>query len=149
MDKYNKQVNILIAEDDDDDFQLTKEAFEEARLINNLQRVKDGEELMGYLLRTGKYQDEKDSPKPLLILVDLNMPRKDGREAIKEIKANKDLRRIPIVVLTTSKSEEDVITSYNLGVNSFIRKPVNFEKLVEVMRVLKRYWFEIVELPTF
>ena len=140
-------VTILLADDDEEDLQLTQEALQESRLVNDLRFVLDGEELMDYLLRRGRYTDPSASPMPGLILLDLNMPKKDGREALAEIKANPDLRRIPVIVLTTSKAEEDVFRSYDLGVNSFITKPVTFAGLVEAMKVLAQYWFEIVELP--
>jgi CheY-like chemotaxis protein len=136
-----------MADDDPDDRILAREALEESSLTNDLRFVQDGEELMDYLLRRGKYAEPKESPRPGLILLDLNMPKKDGREAIKEIKSCPMLRRIPIVVLTTSKAEEDIYRSYELGVSSFIIKPVTFESLVEIMKTLTRYWFEIVELP--
>lgn len=138
---------ILMAEDDPDDRMLTKDALQEARLANDMYFVEDGEELMDYLYHRGKYADPKSSPLPGLILLDLNMPRKDGREALKEIKGDHELRQIPIVILTTSKAEEDILRSYDLGVNSFIIKPVTFEALVDVMKTLAKYWFEIVELP--
>ena len=109
--------------------------------------MEDGEELLDYLRRRGKYADPKESPRPGLVLLDLNMPRKDGREALREIKSDPKLRDIPVVVLTTSKAEEDIARSYNLGVNSYITKPVKFSALVEVMKALGKYWFEIVELP--
>jgi CheY-like chemotaxis protein len=136
-----------MAEDDDDDFALTKEALRESRLLNDLRRVKDGEELMDYLLQRNLFADPAASPEPGLILLDLNMPRKDGRECLREIKESVALRHLPVVVLTTSQAEEDVYRSYQLGVNSYVRKPVSFDALVEVTRVLDRYWFEIVELP--
>ena len=142
-----KPITILIADDDADDRMMAKEALDESRLANDLRFVEDGEELMDYLYRRGKYQKPSDAPRPGLILLDLNMPRKDGREALKEIKDDAELRQIPVVVLTTSKAEEDIYRTYNLGVNSFITKPVMFESLVEVMKALSRYWFEIVELP--
>jgi len=126
---------------------MTKEALEEARLKNDLRFVEDGEELMNYLRHQGEYTDDEKAPRPGLILLDLNMPRKDGREALKEIKADPELRRIPIIVLTTSKAEEDILRTYDLGVNSFITKPVSFDGLVEVMKSLALYWLEIVELP--
>jgi CheY-like chemotaxis protein len=141
----HKPITILMADDDRDDCLLVRKAFEASRLVNDLRFVEDGEELMDYLRRRGKYAD---APRPGLILLDLNMPRKDGREALKEIKDNPDLREIPVVVLTTSKSEEDIFRSYNLGANSYITKPVTFEGLVDVMKALGKYWFEIVELPS-
>jgi CheY-like chemotaxis protein len=142
-----KMITILLADDDPDDRQLTQDAFTENRLVNVLHCVEDGEELMEYLRRQGRYADQKDAPLPGLILLDLNMPRKDGREALKEIKADPALRRIPVVVLTTSKAEEDILRTYDLGVNSYVTKPVTFKSLVELIKVLGRYWFEVVELP--
>ena len=144
----NRQsITILLADDDADDRMMAADALEESRLANDLRFVEDGEELMDYLHRRGKFTNPETAPRPGLILLDLNMPRKDGREALKEIKAEPDLRTIPVVVLTTSKAEEDIYRTYDLGVNSFITKPVNFESLVAVMRALSKYWFEIVELP--
>lgn len=140
-------ITILMAEDDEDDCLLAREALVESRLANDLRFVKDGEELMDYLHRRGKYSRVSDAPRPGLILLDLNMPRKDGREALKEIKTDPNLRQIPVVVLTTSKAEEDIYRIYDLGANSFITKPVTFSSLVEVMKTLGKYWFEIVELP--
>lgn len=142
-----KSIVILYADDDPEDRMLAQDAFEESRLANDLHFVEDGEELMDYLLNRGKYEDAKKYPNPGLILLDLNMPRKDGREAIKEIKEVPKLRPIPIVVLTTSRADEDILKTYDLGINSFITKPVTFEGLVEIMRTLGKYWFEIVELP--
>ena len=142
-----KKKVILLAEDDEDDYMLMRDALEGAHLTNELHRVEDGEALMDYLHRRNTFRDEKTSPVPGLILLDLNMPRKDGRECLREIKADPRLRAIPIVVFTTSKAEEEVLSSYQLGANSFIQKPVSFEDLVEVMRVLGRFWFEIAEIP--
>jgi CheY-like chemotaxis protein len=140
-------VNILLADDDEDDCMLAREALVESRLASELHVVKDGEELMDYLYHRGKYVNPNSSPRPGLILLDLNMPKKDGREALREIKADPQLRQIPVIVLTTSKAEEDIYRTYNLGANSFIIKPMNFASLVEVMRTIGKYWFEIVELP--
>ncbi len=145
--KEGKVITILLADDDPDDRQLTRDAFAENRLANVLNTVEDGEELLEYLQRRGRYADLRNEPLPGLILLDLNMPRKDGREALKEIKADQNLRRIPIVVLTTSKAEEDILRTYDLGVNSYITKPVTFKSLVELIKLLGRYWFEVVELP--
>jgi len=142
-----KSIVILMADDDADDRLLAKDALTECRLANDLHFVEDGEELLDYLQRRGKYTALADSPRPGLILLDLNMPKKDGREALKEIRANPDLRKIPVVVLTTSKADTDIGRIYELGANSFISKPVSFDSLVEVMKILGRYWFEIVELP--
>ena len=141
-----RPITILLADDDADDRMLARDALAESRLANDLRFVEDGEDLMHYLRRTGRYANA-DVPRPGLILLDLNMPRKDGREALREIKGDSSLRHIPIVVLTTSKAEEDIYRSYDLGVNSFITKPVTFDGLVSVMKALGRYWFEIVELP--
>ncbi|MFL5731404.1 MAG: response regulator [Cytophagaceae bacterium] len=138
---------ILIADDDEEDRMLVKEALDESRLVNNLQFAENGEELMDYLHNKGKYADKEKYPRPGLILLDLNMPKKDGREALKEIKADHDLKVIPVVILTTSKAEEDILKTYDLGVSSFITKPVTFSSLVDTMRTLSKYWFEIVELP--
>jgi CheY-like chemotaxis protein len=137
-----------MAEDDPDDRLLAKEALEESLLASDLRFVADGEELMDYLYRRGMYQTLDDAPRPGLILLDLNMPKKDGREAIREIKADPNLRSIPIVVLTTSRAEEDISRSYELGVSSFIMKPAAFETLVDVMKTLSKYWFEVVQLPS-
>ncbi len=142
-----KPITILIAEDDEEDRMLASEALRESRLTNEVRFVEDGEELLDYLRRSGKFSDPASSPFPGLILLDLNMPRKDGREALREIKADPALRRIPIVVMTTSKLEEDILRTYDLGANSFITKPVKFEGLVQIMREIGRYWIEIVELP--
>jgi len=147
MSEASKKLIILMAEDDEDDYLLTKDAFKEAKILNELHRVKDGEELMEYLLQEGRYADPTQSPKPMIILLDLNMPRKSGREALKEIKAHPKLKSIPVIVMTTSKTEEDILLSYELGCNSFIRKPVSFADFVEVVRGFNRYWLEIVELP--
>jgi CheY-like chemotaxis protein len=147
MAKSTRPVTILMADDDRDDCLLVRDAFVESRLLNELRFVEDGEELMDYLYHRGKYGHIDSSPRPGLILLDLNMPRKDGREALEEIKSDSDLRSIPIVVLTTSKQEEDILRSYDVGANSYITKPVTFKGLVDVMKTLGRYWLEIVELP--
>jgi CheY-like chemotaxis protein len=141
-------ITILMADDDEEDCALTKEAMTDARLSNDMRFVYDGQELMDYLRKQGQYGNGGiEAPRPGVILLDLNMPKKDGREALAEIKADPDLRRIPVCVLTTSAAEEDVFRSYDLGVNSFITKPVTFAGLVEVLQTWSRYWFEIVELP--
>lgn len=140
-------VPILLAEDDPDDQAFTRDAMTESRLANELIIVEDGQELLDYLRREGHYAEPAKAPRPGLILLDLKMPRKDGLEALEELKADPTLRQIPVVVLTTSRADEDISRSYALGVNSFIRKPVTFEGLVEAIRGLGRYWFEIVELP--
>ena len=142
-----KSITILMADDDEDDREMTKEAFEESRLANDLRFVEDGVELLDYLKRRGKYADPASSPRPGVILLDLNMPRKDGREALEEIKADSQLCGIPIVVLTTSQQEEDILRSYQLHASSYITKPVTFDSLVRVVAALGQYWLEIVELP--
>jgi CheY-like chemotaxis protein len=148
MKPEEKGIVILLAEDDADDRLLVKEALAEGRVVNELRSVEDGEELLDYLRRRGRYADPEESPRPGLVLLDLNMPRKDGREALREIKEDSDLKRIPVVVMTTSQAEEDIFRSYELGANSYITKPVTFERLVELMKVLGRYWIEFVELPS-
>ena len=145
--RESRPVVVLLAEDDDDDFLLTREAFAQAMLRNELIRLRDGQELVDYLKQAGEFAPPATAPRPGLILLDLNMPRMDGREALAEIKKDPALRSIPIVVLTTSGSEEDVLRSYDLGVNSFVRKPVTFEGLVAALKVMRAYWLEIVALP--
>jgi len=147
MSTHKKSLVILIADDDAEDRMLLKEALEENRLKNALQFVENGEELLDYLHNRGKFTDKDKYPLPGLILLDLNMPKKDGREALKEIKEDPHLRLIPVVVLTTSKAEEDILKTYDLGVSSFITKPVTFTSLVQMMKTLSTYWFELVELP--
>jgi CheY-like chemotaxis protein len=139
---------ILMADDDADDRKFTKDALTASRLVNDLRFVEDGVQLMDYLRGRGVYTAPGSAPRPGLILLDLNMPKKDGREALKEIKSDPALRQIPVIVLTTSKAEEDIFRSYECGANSFISKPVTFEGLVKVMEQLGRYWFELVELPS-
>jgi CheY-like chemotaxis protein len=140
-------ITILMADDDDDDRMLAQKALRGSRLANDMRFVVDGEDLLRYLRREPPYAVDVEAPRPGIILLDLNMPKKDGREALQEIKADPVLRNIPVVVLTTSGAEEDIVRTYDLGVNSFITKPVTFEGLVEVMQTLSRYWFEIVDLP--
>ncbi len=138
---------ILMADDDDDDRLLARDALSEGRVDGHLRFVENGEELMDYLCRRGKYQQATSAPRPGLILLDLNMPLKDGREALKEIKTDPDLKRIPVVVLTTSHADTDVSQVYELGANSFISKPFQFEALVKVMKSVGQYWLQTVELP--
>jgi len=145
--KRTKPITILMADDDADDRMMTKDAFEENHLANDLRFVQNGVELMDYLKRRDQYSDPKTSPRPGLILLDLNMPKKDGREALAEIKQDPSLSGIPVVVLTTSKQEEDIHRSYQLHVNSYITKPVTFEALVGVVKAIGKYWLEIVQLP--
>jgi CheY-like chemotaxis protein len=147
MGERRKPITIVIAEDDPEDRMLVEEAFIESHLANDLHFVADGEQLMDYLYRRGAYANPARAPRPGLILLDLNMPKKDGRTALQEIKADPTLRHIPVVVLTTSKAEEDIFRSYDIGGNSFITKPVTFTGLVEIVKAFGNYWFEIVELP--
>ncbi len=139
-----RTVRLLFAEDDPDDRVLTEDAIAASRIRTELHFVEDGEQLMDYLRRRGPY---RDAPVPTLVLLDLNMPRKDGREALAEIKSDKELRKIPVVVLTTSSAREDVVACYDSGANSYVIKPMSFEGLVEVMRQLARYWLETAKLP--
>ena len=145
MNSKKSPLTILLAEDDPDDRLLVKEAFEENHLLNPLEMVENGEELMDYLYKRGRFAET--AVRPSLILLDLNMPRKSGIEALQEIKSDASLRTIPVIVLTTSKAEEDILRTYDLGVNSFVVKPVTFESLVELVKQLGKYWFQLVELP--
>ena len=147
MTSTRKPITIVMADDDPDDRALTKEAFAESHVANDLRFVENGEELLDYLHRRGKFTDPASSPWPGIILLDLNMPKKDGREALKEIKADPRFRGIRVVIMTTSKAEEDVVRSYDLSASSYITKPVTFERLVDVVKALGKYWLEIVELP--
>jgi len=140
-------ITVLMAEDDADDRMLARDAWEESRPASELKFVEDGEQLLDYLRHRGRYTGRNAAPPPSIILLDLNMPKKDGREALREIKTDPLLKKIPVIILTTSRAEEDVTKSYDLGVNSFIVKPARFESLVEVMRCLAEYWFGVVELP--
>ena len=140
-------IHILLAEDDPDDRLLTRRALAKSPIANEFSSVEDGEELMRYLRREGEYSDPADAPRPGLILLDLNMPRMDGREALREIKSDPELRRIPVVVLTTSEAEQDILQSYDLGVNAFVTKPVTFDGLAEAVQALGEFWFDLVKLP--
>jgi two-component system response regulator len=139
-------VNILMADDDADDRELMKEALQENNLAGMLRFVEDGAELLDYLYRKGKFSSG-DAPRPELILLDLNMPKVDGREALKRIKSDPGLRRIPVVILTTSRAEQDILSTYDLGVNSFISKPTQYADLIQVAKQISHYWFKTVELP--
>ena len=147
-DAAGSTVTILIADDDPDDRLLIKEALEEAHFDCPIEFFTDGVDLLDYLHGRGEYARRPAALLPGLLFLDLNMPRMDGREALQKIKQDPHLRRIPVVVLTTSKAEEDVLRSYSLGANSFIVKPVSFDGLVDVMRRVDEYWFEMVRLPT-
>ncbi len=148
MSDNRRPILILMAEDDEDDRLMTRDALEEANFPYKIRFVEDGVELIDYLHHTGKYEDPDGAPRPELILLDLNMPRKGGRETLKEIKSDEELRRIPVVILTTSEAEVDITATYDLGANSYITKPVRFEGLVKAMESLSQYWFHTVKLPT-
>ena len=143
-EKFGKPIEILLVEDNAADVRLTREAFDDAKVLNNLNVVGDGVEAMGYLRREGKYAD---ATRPDLILLDLNMPRKDGREVLAEVKADPDLMRIPVVILTVSKAEEDVLKSYNLHANCFITKPVTLSEFFKMVESIESFWLSIVKLP--
>ena len=147
MNRLTYPVRIVVTDDDMDDRMMIKEAFEESKLGNAVDFVEDGMELLEYLRCQGKYAELAGKPFPGFILLDLNMPRKDGRTVLKEIKSDPALQRIPVIVLTTSKADEDIIKTYDLGVNSFICKPVSFDQLVDIVKTIGHYWIEIVALP--
>ena len=142
-----KPAVILLAEDDPGDQELTRRALEQSRIRNELHIVEDGEEALNYLQRRGEYEDPESSPKPDLMLLDLNMPKMDGKQLLEQMRADPNLRRIPVVALTTSKQENDIIRTYDLGANSYIVKPVDMDQFVNAIKVLKDYWFQIVVLP--
>ena len=146
MPNCPKIMTVLMADDDPDDRLLTQFAFEKSKLGNDLRFVEDGEELMDYLKRRGKYRAPAAAPRPDLILLDLNMPRMQGHEALLEIKADARLRQIPVVVLTTSRAQEDIFRTYDLGANSFISKPATFDGMLAMVKSLAAYWFRVVEL---
>ena len=146
MNRHRTPITILMADDDPDDVLLTRKAFNRCRLANELNAVEDGEELMDYLHRRGKYADPDVSPRPGLILLDINMPRNDGREALREIKADPELRQIPVIVLSTSNAEQDILRGYDSSANSYITKPVTFEAISNAIRCLPNHWLEIVTL---
>jgi len=146
LDKESEFV-VLYAEDDDDQILLIQEAFKKSQSDIQIRQVRDGEELMDYLLHRGAFTNPASAPRPDVVLLDLNMPKKDGREALNEIKGHALLRHIPVVVLTTSRAEDDIIRCYELGANSYIRKPLNFIKLIEILKAFSEYWFRVVALP--
>jgi CheY-like chemotaxis protein len=148
MKSQNETITFLIADDDSEDRDMIRDALRESRIMNELRFVHDGEQMMNYLNRKEQFEDALKYPMPGLILLDLNMPKKDGREVLSEIKSDPRLRQIPIVILSTSKAEEDIFRTYNLGVNSFITKPVTFDGLIQVMGEMGRYWLQIVRLPS-
>ncbi len=140
-----KQIEILLIEDNEGDIGLVEEVFQEAKIMNNLYVAEDGEEAMLFLHKEGKFSDV---PRPDIILLDLNLPRKDGREVLKEIKEDNSLKRIPVVVLTTSKAEEDILKSYDLHANSYITKPVDFDQFIKVIKSIEDFWLDVVKLPS-
>jgi chemotaxis family two-component system response regulator Rcp1 len=140
-----KPVEILLVEDNPGDVRLTQEAFKDGKMLNKMHVVEDGMEALAFLKREGKYTG---APRPELILLDLNLPRKDGRDVLAEIKADRDLKRIPVVILTTSRSEEDILRSYDLNANCYITKPVGFDKFIEIVKSIEDFWLTIVKLPT-
>lgn len=147
MSTENSLFTILMVDDDPDDRLLFKEACEEVRLRNPLEFLENGEQLVDYLKRQGAYAHLKGEPFPGIVLLDLNMPLKDGREALEEVKADPELRHIPIIVLTTSKSEDDILSSYGLGASSYIVKPISLDRLMRVVNSIGEYWVQIVEVP--
>ncbi len=147
MTESGKSFTILMADDDADDCLLVRHAIRETKHTCDLRFVRDGEELFDYLYHRGQYENGQAVPRPDLILLDLKMPKKDGREVLREIKADPDLKRIPIVALTTSTAEDDIRFCYEMGANSYVTKPVTFRNLVDIMNTLCKYWFEVVELP--
>jgi CheY-like chemotaxis protein len=146
-DTRSKPAVILLVDDDPEDQELTKRALRASKLRNRLMTVDDGEQALDYLYRKGKFSTVESSPRPDLILLDLNMPNLDGRAVLTRIKGDSDLRRIPVVILTTSSQEEDILRSYDLGVNSYVTKPVRMEGFVKAIRDLEHYWFDLVVLP--
>lgn len=148
MENKRKTPTLLVAEDDDDDYLLIKDALAKAGMTHEIRWVKNGEELMDFLLKRGAAAGRRDEGQAILILLDLNMPRKDGREVLREIKSHPSLRRIPVIVLTTSRAQEDIDKCYDMGVCSYMRKPANFGELVEAAKLVERYWMDFVELPS-
>jgi len=139
-----KRIDILLVEDNPGDVRLTREALAEGKVLNHLHVVGDGVEALDYLLQRGQYAG---ATRPDLVLLDLNLPKKDGREVLAQIKANDDLKRIPVVVLTTSQAEEDIFKSYDLHANCYIAKPVDFENFIQVVRSIDTFWLTVVRLP--
>ncbi len=144
MELHEKPVEILLVEDNPGDVRLTKEAFKEAKVRNNINVVMDGVEAMAYLRREGEYAE---AIRPDIVLLDLNLPKKDGREVLAEVKADDDLKRIPVVILTTSKAEEDIVKTYNLHANCYITKPVDLDQFMIVVKTIEDFWLSIVKLP--
>lgn len=144
MIEKSKHVEILMVEDNPADVRLTMEAFRDAKVLNNLNVVADGEEAMAFLRHEGKYAD---APRPDLILLDLNLPKKDGREVLEDIKQDPSLKRIPVVILTTSEDEKDILKAYDLHVNAYITKPVDLDQFIKVVEAVEDFWLSVVKLP--
>jgi chemotaxis family two-component system response regulator Rcp1 len=140
-----KPVEMLLVEDNPGDARLAIEALKDAKVHNNLSWVQDGVEAIAFLRREGAYSD---APRPDVILLDLNLPKKDGREVLADVKADEDLRRIPVVILTVSGAEEDIVKTYNLHANCYIRKPIDLDQFIKVVKAIKDFWLSIVILPT-
>lgn len=140
----SRPIELLLVEDNPGDVRLTKEALKDGKVLNNLSVVSDGVEALAFLRREGEYGE---APRPDMVLLDLNLPRKDGREVLEEVKTDPDLKRIPVVVLTTSKAEQDIMKSYELHANCFITKPVDFNKFMDVVKAIEAFWLTIVKLP--
>ena len=143
-EKLVKPIEILLVEDNPGDVDLARDALENSKIHNTLHVVGDGEEAMAFLRQSGKF---KDAPRPDIVLLDLNLPKKDGREVLAEIKADEELKRIPVVILTTSRAEEDVLKTYNLHANCYITKPIDLTQFVKVVKAIEDFWFTIVRLP--
>jgi CheY-like chemotaxis protein len=143
-DSHGNLVEILLVEDNPGDVRLTREAMKEGKMRNNLSVAEDGVEAMAFLRREGKYAD---APRPDVVLLDLNLPRKNGRTVLEEIKADPDLRRIPVVILTSSKAEEDILDSYDSHANCYVTKPGDLEQFIEVVKSIEGFWVQIVKLP--
>ena len=143
-DKESRQIEILLVEDNAGDARLTQEAMRAAKMTNILHVVEDGEQAMEFLRRRSRF---KDAPRPDLILLDLNLPKKDGRSVLAEVKTDPDLRRIPVVVLTTSRSEEDVVQAYDMHANAYVTKPVNLEQFMRIVGLIDEFWLKVVTLP--
>ncbi len=145
IDSLGRPANFLLVEDNPGDVRLTQEALKSHKVKNNLHVVADGEEAMAFLLKQGKH---KDAPRPDIILLDLNLPKKDGREVLAEIKSNHGLKTIPVVIISSSEAEQDIIKSYDLNANCYVTKPVNFDQFIKVVQSINDFWLTIVKLPS-
>ena len=144
IDSLGRPANFLLVEDNPGDVRLTQEALKSHKVQNNLHVVTDGEEAMAFLRKQGKY---KDAPRPDIILLDLNLPKKDGREVLAEIKSDQNLKTIPVVIISSSEAEQDIIKSYDLNANCYVTKPVNFDQFIKVVQSINEFWLTIVKLP--